>query len=402
MHVAISSGHGNELWTWADLRSSSNLEAATMNIIPFRLFSPSKVSLDEVFRGQILPDLIQRNRSKDTIQSYQRALRAWAAWEIYRRSTAKMGKSGYWTTYPVAKAADAITRDDVRGFQAWLSQRSSGRSTNKVVAAIESILRQIDRPPAKVQPLPQRNSSPKLYLSFAEPNEWKKLYAACSAADWPTRARSSGESLCAPAQWRAAVVLFLLYGFRTEELIGHTSAGALAALRWRNISFGSESPSPESRAQNEFGWLWYVPAKQSWSKPTPIVLPLHRSARDHLRSIKPRRALTESPVFDWPYCSREFYRCWRAIVARAGIREKRDLQTGSTLSLLPKHLRKSCVTFHNFHRPGVAGMITGHGKRDIVADHYDNPELTLIDHFKTLPVPSNWCTSSAKQLELFE
>ncbi len=394
-------------------------------------------TLSDAFSDLFLPHLHASDRSKDTIQSYRRYVAAWDSyWELL---AAQDG-----TTYPVLTEI-AVTHLDQWRNHLIEDRKFTPRNANKYVGGIEAILARcesrgaidcggryrIDKTP-RLGRLGEKNRAPKLYFRFLQRVEQKRLldlanadrlspaesgemdqlrqldhlsrlYVAASRATWP-RTDRHGHGINTRHHWQAALVLYATYGFRTEELIAYTCEAR--PLPWSQVSWDVETPATGYHATNAHGWLWYVPEKQAWAKSDPLVLPLSSTAAEHLRRVlpwpddyRPDESQLARPIFDWPASNYSFYRQWAELIQTAGFALKRDLKTGTPIKLLPKHLRKTCTTWHNYWRPGIAPLITGHADRDssanhqpnqIVADHYDNAEFAVVEAISALPVPEAW------------
>jgi hypothetical protein len=269
----------------------------------------------------------------------------------------------------------------------------------------------VENPP-KVDRLPEDTAAPKFYFRFLQRNEISQLaelensdkvsdqaiaaeilskdqlsalYRACEVAWWPVMSRSKRE-LDPASQWRAAIVMYATYGFRTEELIN--CSGKDCSLVHSSVSYQREMPQG-GFCENANGWFWYVPEKQKRIKGEPLFLPLNDCAAWHLQSIRPSVITPDQPIFNWPQNSNAFYDNWKAIVSASRIRLPLDL-SGQPVMLYPKNLRKTCSTWHKYHKPGVAGLITGHAARDVVHRHYINGETIILDAINGLPIPHAW------------
>ena len=362
------------------------------------------------------PWLVAHGRSRDTIRQYELSVRQWS--EYWRVVVVKCG-----TAHP---ALAKLRAHHFESFREWLVGRGlSNRTANKRVGDLLAILERCnaagrdefrcDSPP-RVGRLDETKAAPKLYFRFRTKTEVRRretgrhtfedlvgagdelsaLYLACRRAEWPTRDRA-GQPIDPVRQWRAAIVLYLTYGFRTGELIQVLSTDR-PALDWSQITWDLRSPAPGSHAESPHGWLWYVPGKQQRVKPDPLCLPLSGVAAEHLRDHRcsaghPVSGPLAGPVFHWPLCADSFYRTWKRIVEPFPV--KRDLRTGKAIERQVKHLRKTATSWHNHFSPGIAKHILGHAARGedrISVDHYDNAELSIVEAIRRLPVPTCWRT----------
>ena len=343
--------------------------------------------LSDVFQRLLLPELEDQGRTAATIAEYRRYLDRWDDW-------CKCGCTSL--------ALGDIDRQSLLDYRTYVRRihKCGNGALNKHVGAIQTVLRMavehklLGAVPT-LPPLAHRRAARKLYLSY---DELGRLYDACDLATWP-RENCRGEPLArGPAvQWRAAIVLWFNYGFRTQELVSRLRR--MDTLRWRKIFRQELSPADDGRARCEYGWLAYTPQKQRWAKDTPLVLPINRIVDAHLRSIEPPAADPDARVFDWKMSSDNFYEQWSLLCRAAGIRPRPDPRTGECGQYEVKHLRKTSVTWHNFHCPGIAGYIVGHQDREtsglnvtskITSQHYDNQELAVLDAVLNLPQPQSF------------
>jgi len=387
-------------------------------------------SLRDCWEQLVRPELA--GRKPDTVAEYELHLRRWEAWVGGERSAESGGgrdKPDYTRiVYPGVVPSDCSgsprsapprsalpDKPQLLAWRTWLATLKddvgrpllSPRSVNKHVGSLTAILRaaadegHLPRAP-RVAPLPCRKAAQKLYL---EPEELSAVYEACAAARWPRNLLRP-----APDYWRALLVLWANYGLRTEEAVRYGSRHR--ALCGANISWAEVSPLKGSRGKCEFGWLQYVPEKQERAKPEALTLPLNRVTHAHLRAIEPPGGWRpEAAVFPFPLSNKSFYATWRAIVEKSGVRPPAG---SDEPHYLPCHLRKTCTTLHNRHTRGAAQWITGHADdRGDVAElrlsrvsreHYDNPELSLVEHIATFPQPEAFLAifgDAARQRLLF-
>jgi integrase len=401
---------------------------------------PSRLTLHQAWERWRLPRLIEEGRRHATIADYKTALNAWSRWCKSRRPPeppkvdrpespagnrvenpvlATPRKHGIFPIRPSVSetegpefgselstepSVDQINQAVLAEFRVWLVQEQprSKLTINRAMRNIRSILLAaesagaIDGAPT-LRRLPAAKNRAKVYI---QSDHVEAIYRACKVATWPIQDEQRRPLPHDPATyWRAAIVMWWCYGFRTQELIAYEHDHE--PLTWSQISY--ELTSPISEVQSEQGWLWYVPQKQEALKPEPLVLPLCQAARRALQSIRPRQFDATLPVFPFPLWKKEFYGTWAAIVRAANVRPR---WIGGEQVYQIKHLRKSCATYHNLHNRGIAPFILGHASRDNEAvamtdGHYDNVELALVRHFASVPVPSAFSSPSSGQLELF-
>jgi hypothetical protein len=340
--------------------------------------------------------------AESTLRKYRLAVRRFEEWAAKES--------------PTQPLLEQITADTLTRWRAWLLMTLPGDNrelnANGHVQRLEGILRwaaqggRIDSAP-HIRQLPARSAAGRLYLQY---DELSRIYDACVVARWPVLKRDGGPLPYHPATyWRAALVLFFNYGFRTSELVAYRSTHC--PLGWDQVTEAEETPGQDGRARSRHGWLWYLPAKQKRKKGEPLVLPLNRITAAHLRSIYPGGPgdlppPELDPVFPWPRSSDKLYATWARILEAAKVAPKPDLTTGAARTFTIAHLRKTATTWHNLHRPGIAPLITGHAARELTgtvradaslpagaelsavsAEHYDNRELAVVEALETFPQP---------------
>lgn len=198
----------------------------------------------------------------------------------------------------------------------------------------------------------------KHYLSNKELN---RLYKACKHAVWPT-------TVDPVWHWRAALVMFYTYGMRTQELIAYRHD--MTPLTWANIFKQKRTPARDGKAKCKYGWLQYLPQKQSHIKPEPLSLPVNEMVLFHLNKIR----RDEGRVIPFPKSSHQFYTQWRELqrIAKVCISEGEYYDV--------KHLRKTAATkYASIAGSEVSESITGHAKRGVSATHYRNIEVQVRD-----------------------
>lgn len=270
-----------------------------------------------------------------------------------------------------------ITKDHLARFRAWLTVGGDRKpiTINNYLRSVNAILTSTEdhewiqgRQP-KLRRLKAVKAAPKLAMDMEQVGS---LYRACDRARWPKVDRR-GNPIDTAAHWRAAVVLFSCFGFRTQELLRYQSWKR--SLTWENFQWQSVSPGL-SNATTEYGWLCYVPEKQEGFKPEPLVLAMPEIVRLHLRSLLPSgvpECQKSRPIFDWPLNRRYLNATWKAVCRAGGV----TVQQSGTTRFELKHFRKTATTWHNLQSPGIAKWIVGHSERtSSVSDlHYNNPEI---------------------------
>ena len=247
-----------------------------------------------------------------------------------------------------------------------------------------------------------RRRAPKLYH---DREQLGLIYDACQYAQWPRRRGGLGRAnvntplpFKPAAYWRAAVVLYSNFGFRTQELIAFEKTER--PLTWSNISTATKTPNLEGLAHNEWGWLDYVPTKQERAgkrqdASEPVIVPLVRCVRAHLESIRPKNWKPDDPIFPFPFSNADFYATWRVILAQSGVVARVCRRTGKQYDYKIAHFRKTATTLYNNHCRGLGPIVCGHSERDlskVVSDvsdkHYDNPESWLVEQLSSFEQPA--------------
>jgi integrase len=369
-------------------------------------------TISQTLEWLVIPDRERKGRSPETIAEYRLHVRTWGefclaqietgAWNDSQETPGGAAPAKYRMSNPVLIQ---VRRRQLLEFQQWLLARGlSARNVNKHVQTITMVLREAARyeligGAPELEALPTKKAADKLYLTTAQVGS---LYEAAEVATWPPIAPPRRRWPAAD-YWRALFVLFWNYGQRTQELVRYERR--MDVLTWGQVSWEEETPSQAGTATNSHGWFYYTPQKQRWAKDDPLVLPLNEMAAAHLRSILPEAIDPAAPIFDFPCSADGFYQQWAAIRDAAQVKPKKNLKTGLQPEYLPRHFRKSAVTYLNLHKPGIAPLITGHASRregdddplgagfgsgcgsKVAADHYDNQELRIVEALLSSPQP---------------
>ena len=369
-----------------------------------RLFSPQddaprRPTLRDAWERWKKPELVQSRRSGGKRADYQRAVQRFESWWRQHR-TLQAPEAGILKERMNDPLLTEIDRQTLTAFRTWFTADGGGssRMANKTIQSLEAILLAAadheeesgyDRRQNRLKPLETQHAAKKFYLSY---EQVEALYRHAGAAQWPASFPAPvGERIRRPlpfspaAYFRAAIVMWFTYGMRTQELISYSRT--MNALTWEQICEDPDTPAEEGQATNEHGWFYYLPEKQKRLKPDPLVLPLSAVAMAHLQSIRPPDPLPVTRVFPFPYASDGFYAAWRRITSAAGVAPKRNLRTGEQAEYLPKHLRKTCETWHDTHKPGIGPVVTGHAERSVSGRHYVNREWQLVEAINGLPQP---------------
>lgn len=344
-----------------------------------------------VWQRKLRPMLVVGGAKPATLVPYQTAVNHWESyWRERRISRAKSNneppvpRTGGSKSPSFGKtrgpSIETIDRRRLEGFREWLRPGRKKITVNNIVKSLLRILDQAvdcdwleSRP--KMKQMPASKAAEKRTLNC---DEIDRLYRACEVATWP-RFDRPGRKISPVDHWRTAVVMFINFGFRTQELTRFSSG--MRALRWQDVHWSPESPGLVSQT-NPGGWLKYTPEKQEGVKPDPLTLAISPTVAAHLRLVAPPTVTASSPVLDWPLSKKMLYQTWRRIVMAAGIGHGWQIY----------HLRKTCETLHNYHSAGgMAGKyITGHAARDVSDAHYHNAELMMARALVEFPQPPSF------------
>lgn len=350
------------------------------------------LDLRQVFDGILRPQMEASGRTAKTINSIDRHLREFEEWWAMLRSQWEGRKNEMDFDRPLVAG---VRHDTLLAFQKHLIQSGKSASfTNKTLGAVKRILKcaahhQLIPQAPQIADLPEHKSDPPIYLTD---DQLTALWHAAERLAWPKKRRGF-RPLGYPAAtaWRCCLVLWVMYGIRTQDLI--TLEGKNSPLTWGNFYDDPATPNPVGYATNQDGWLHFTPSK-SKRFGRPLYLPLNRHARSAIERLRPDDWKPDMAICDWTFSSTSFYDTWHEWVRLAGIKHK------SGQRFLVKHLRNTCVTRIEKHRTGLSIYIVGHtpdqigsGMRPIprskVSDlHYHNPEDKIVECISTIKLPS--------------
>ena len=344
-------------------------------------------TISEIWTETVQPDLIRQvavgRVARDRLVQYRTAADRWAE---------------FWRTLPPAYMAGGTTCEPpapttgktVRAFMDW-ARATFGlteRTVEKYKTCLQGIVREGFDEDLGFPRVKSRGHVPKSHKTDLTAEAWAKLYDACEIARWPNPATAS-------TFWRATLVLFAHYGFRTQELIAYDSRKR--PLQWSDVHWDPEIPLKGCRTESPTGWLSYVPDKQSADKPEPLILPMTASVVSHLRAIQPDD--TTGPVFPIPFSRKSLDSQWSAITAAAGLADWAGFD-----KLLIKHLRSSCATWHEKIRSGMGETVLGHAARGVSWRNYVQRAGMLVEQFRQfaeLLPPNMQHARESEQLRLF-
>jgi hypothetical protein len=350
---------------------------------------PVRKSVRWVWRKFLRPEMVKNNRAVSTIKEIELHL---SRYESYWRKKRML--------YPLLPKR--VRPEHLAEWQSALKKQGhSNRTTNKHLGSIKQILSVAERNglvrySPGVKALPTKRAAIKYYFRS---EQIELLWKNVGTLAWPTAERIG---ILPSETWRIALMLYVTYGFRTQELLSFESVKQ--PLTWQNIRWHSETPNPGGTAQNEWGWLWYVPQKQKWAKPDPLYLPLTRHARAAINrlaavaGVGPETsdtALLAQPLIPIPKSRVNLYSEWDGWCVSSGVLPK-QLPGSLPVHFNIKHLRKTCATLLNRHYPGLAEMVCGWGQREgakddsrsrVALDHYIADEQVLVEKLNSCPFP---------------
>lgn len=330
------------------------------------------MTMREAFLAHIRPELA-RSRAAATVRNYETAIKHW---ETFCRAGPCDDAQSDGTTCELLPVSSHTThrQDDVTRitnemlsqFRTYLAATLGASTVRKLASVYRAILRacgpQTETNPrgAGLSPIvyfpadPSPRKTPRVLYG----DELAALYSACACATWPQDGRRP-ETL-----WRALLVLYYTYGFRTRDLLD---------LPWAAVTFAATCPDPRSTATNALGWFEYSPVKVARVKPGSLVLPLNAVVERHLRAIQS----TGPQVFGWSRGESEsYYGQWRQIVDVAGI-------TACQI----RDLRKTCNTAYHRIKTGLGEWILGHAPRGTNQTYYLGIEREVIAAVHALEYP---------------
>ena len=232
----------------------------------------------------------------------------------------------------------------------------------------------IESLPRFPKPKPQRDVAGRYYLTKPELNA---LYFATYNMPRP---RGWRRETPVGRFWRAALVLFFNYGVDTGTIWKSTERHE--PILWRHVSWDRRSPDGQTKEQCRWGWLFYRRVKTGKAFYRPMNLTVHA----HLKSVAPQVPDPDSEVFAGG-SSRPNER-FRQLWDLAGIRRRRDVETGREECWQLKDLRKTCATYYDEHVPESSIEILGHSVDGITYRHYAHRDPLAFRAIMTMPQPS--------------
>jgi len=113
---------------------------------------------------------------------------------------------------------------------------------------------------------------------------------------------------------------------------------------------------------------------------------MNRVVDSHMRSIAPENPQPDAPVF-LGGGARPNAR-FRELCILAGIKNRKNIETGADEAWELKDLRKTCATYYDEHVPESSTEILGHSVGGITYRHYAHRAPLAFRAIMTLPQPS--------------
>ena len=294
---------------------------------------------------------------------------------------------GKWKQWGGAIPIERLGCKEIREFLDWVYERAvaeqgtnPGRTANKAREQLRAVIAWawdqeiIDTLPRFPKPREQRDVAGRHYLTKPEINA---LYFATYKMKRP---RGWDHSVTAAAYWRCALVMFFNYGLDTGTI--WNSAPDHEPILWRHVSWNQQSPDGQAKQRSPWGWLFYRRAKTGKA----FHRPMNRVVHAHVKSILPEIPKPDDPVFIGGG-SRPNIR-FRELCNLAGVRPKRNVESGTEEAWLLKDLRKTCATYYDEHVPESSVEILGHSVSGITYRHYAHRAPLAFRAIMTLPQPS--------------
>lgn len=326
-----------------------------------------KITLRDVWNTLVKPESSQVN-SKKHVSEIERNLTRWET---------------FWDGSKQCRVSK-IERQHVDDWKRHLIEFGlAPRSVNKHIATIRLLLiaaedHNIIKKRPRLAMMMEPKHQTKLYLRNEQIDS---LFATSDRLRWPATSISTGD------WWRCALILYRTYGFRSQELVAYETGKK--PITWSNISFDHESPDLDSREMCLTGWLHYIPPKTAKSKPSPICIPLTQYTRGAVNVLLRAKKSDHDPIMNNPRNQERFFETWNAWMKHADVQPKNQEKC-----FQPRHLRKTCATYMNQFKPGLASAICLWGtisEATVAQDHYISNDLLLREiHNAPMPDSFSW------------
>ena len=284
-----------------------------------------------------------------------------------------------------------MTRKHIRDFLDWVYERAvqqggtnPGRTANKARENLRAVLSWvcehdlIETLPRFPRPKQQRHVAGRYYLTKSELNA---LYFATYNMKRP---RGWSRPIPVGRYWRSALVMFFNYGVDTGTIWKTTPFHE--PILWRHVFWDRQSPDGHAKERSRWGWIFYRRVKTGKT----FYRPMNRVVHAHLKNIMPDDQGPNDPVFVGGG-SRPNARIPH-LCALAGIKPKKDIETGAARPWLLKDLRKTCATHYDAHLPESSIEILGHSVGGVTCRHHAHRDPLAFRAIMTIPQP--WAFTS--------
>jgi hypothetical protein len=298
-------------------------------------------SMNRLFREYVVPELQSTGRTKSTIEELKRSLIRWGKWESSLTGRDLKESNGR-RFLPISDISPAL----LKAFREWLTL--SGCTIARANSTVASIIR-ILKTAQRVGLIPTIPTIRRLAVSatkipdhILKTEEVQRLWESTKFLEWPSRDENLGAATWQVSDfWRAALVFWLTYGFKTQDMISMETG--YSAITWSNIKVRKNPPIT--------GELTYVPQFARRRRPRPIQVPLTKFAMAALDRIRPPVARPDQRVFYSPLSSVTFYATIEQMTRLAGLE--------NIGRALPKALRNTCKHFLEHHYLGISRHVLG-------------------------------------------
>lgn len=294
------------------------------------------------------------------------------------------GSLTHWERLHGAIPIDSITAEHMERAAAELGEHTA----RKVLALVKQLLRLA----LKHRALDQLPEFPQLHIRRSQQlgravsiEEIDRLYQSCEAASWPVLGDLSPQFV-----WETWLILFWIYGARTQDFVGYKSSKC-DGLLWSGVVFDTACPIYFNLA-HPHGWLDYQPTKTRQSSGARVILPIHPILRPRLErfvGMDPRR------VFPNGRSQVHFAQTWAAIRQRSGIQQDVTISGSGRRSI-----RKACNQNWNARYGGLGAYVLGHSPRGVNESHYEDWVRHAVRFIDQLQLPPSMQTTRQLQLPL--
>lgn len=308
-----------------------------------------------------------------TIEGYMRDVDYFEQWAALTPDGQRLGQ-------PLT--IDAIDSRAVKSFIRWIieDRELSASTAVKAKNTIARLVRLAGDNGHEVKTIhargPRVRSREKYYIDDLQVTQ---LWTTAGAMQWPR--------LGPPPSvfWRAAIVLYLTYGMRVQDLIAYQPDKR--PITWGAISLDPRSPNPEGRSENALGWLTYTAAKTGRRYYLPLTK-YTRAAVDRLWKAasgsggdwhaRPK----DRPLLPCP-TGHGLGRNWRLLQRLAHV----SRPDGAPYWL--EDFRKTCATYLYQVEPELAYLVCGWSTAAsrVAHGHYINGEPALVQLMHSVPWP---------------